>query len=139
MLSASRCILLAAIVGCAIGVVTAFQPTTSGRVARSSHATVQRMAKNSNSNSDEEFMRWAKQSRSASVTDNKVELLRPLGLILNQDENGNVYVETLAPKGNAARSGKVSHQTIQCAHIRVLFSVTSLCVCAHTSIGFSQR
>jgi hypothetical protein len=80
------------------------------------------MAKSSNSNnSDEEFMRWAKQSRSASVTDNKVELLRPLGLILNQDENGNVYVETLAPKGNAARSGKVRHHPTMRTHTYAAF------------------
>jgi hypothetical protein len=56
---------------------------------------------------DENFMRWAKASRSAGVEDNVVELLRPLGLILNEDENGNVYVETVAPKGNAARTGRV--------------------------------
>lgn len=62
-----------------------------------------RMAANDNN----EFMRWAKQSRSASVGDNVVELVRPLGLVLNEDERGNVYVETLAPKGNAARTGKV--------------------------------
>ena len=52
-------------------------------------------------------MRWARQSRSAGSEDNVVELMRPLGLVLNQDENGNVYVETVAPKGNAARTGKV--------------------------------
>jgi hypothetical protein len=56
---------------------------------------------------DSDFMRFAKQSRSASVGDNVVELNRPLGLVLNEDENGNVYVETVAPKGNAARTGKV--------------------------------
>ena len=44
--------------------------------------------------------------------DNVVELLKPLGLILNQDANGNVYVETVAPKGNAARSGKVKEGDI---------------------------
>ena len=53
------------------------------------------------------FMRWAKSSRSAQAEDNVVELVRPLGLVLNQDEQGNVYVETVAPRGNAARTGKV--------------------------------
>jgi hypothetical protein len=63
----------------------------------------------SNANNDQEFMRWAKQSRSAGATDNVVELLRPLGLVLNEDKRtGNVYVETVAPNGNAARTGKVS-------------------------------
>jgi hypothetical protein len=57
--------------------------------------------------SDDDFMRWARASRSAQDGDNVVELVRPLGLILKEDEQRNVYVETLAPKGNAARSGKV--------------------------------
>ena len=57
---------------------------------------------------DDDYMRWARQSRSAEADDNLVELVRPLGLILNQDEYGNVYGETVAPKGNAARTGKVS-------------------------------
>jgi hypothetical protein len=56
---------------------------------------------------DEDFMRWARASRTASSDDNVVELSRPLGLVLNQDDKGNVFVETVAPKGNAARTGKV--------------------------------
>lgn len=59
------------------------------------------------SDSDEDFRRFTKQSRSASAGDNLVELRRPLGIVLNEDDNGNVFVETLAPKGNAARSGLV--------------------------------
>ena len=70
---------------------------------------------------DSDFMRYAKQSRSASVGDNVVELNRPLGLVLNEDENGNVYVETVAPKGNAARTGKVSNG------MRCLFGSTLRC------------
>jgi len=57
---------------------------------------------------DQDFMRWARASRSAQADDNVVVLNRPLGLVLNEDEQGNVYVETVAPKGNAARTGKVS-------------------------------
>jgi C-terminal processing protease CtpA/Prc len=64
------------------------------------------LAKNEN-DMNNEFMRWARASRTASATDNVVELMKPLGLVLNQDDYGNVYVETLAPKGNAARSGQV--------------------------------
>lgn len=56
---------------------------------------------------DSDFMRWARQSREAGAEDNVVQLVKPLGLVLNQDAKGNVYVETLAPKGNAARTGKV--------------------------------
>ena len=52
-------------------------------------------------------MRFARQSRQAGNDDNVVELTRPLGLVLNQDDDGNVYVETVAPRGNAARTGKV--------------------------------
>eukprot|EP00584_Thalassiosira_punctigera_P008651 CAMPEP_0172539262 /NCGR_PEP_ID=MMETSP1067-20121228/10490_1 /TAXON_ID=265564 ORGANISM="Thalassiosira punctigera, Strain Tpunct2005C2" /NCGR_SAMPLE_ID=MMETSP1067 /ASSEMBLY_ACC=CAM_ASM_000444 /LENGTH=195 /DNA_ID=CAMNT_0013324913 /DNA_START=187 /DNA_END=774 /DNA_ORIENTATION=- len=61
---------------------------------------------------DEDFMRWAKQSRSATSGDNLVELKRPLGLVLDQDDNGNVFVQTVAPKGNAARSGLVKEGDI---------------------------
>jgi len=61
---------------------------------------------------DEEFMRWARQSRSASSGDNKVELKRPLGLVLDEDDNGNVFVQTVAPKGNAARAGVVKEGDI---------------------------
>jgi hypothetical protein len=78
-----------------------------------------RMATNDNN----EFMRWAKQSRSASVGDNVVELVRPLGLVLNEDDRGNVYVETLAPKGNAARTGKVRDARGHTVNPRHLFLI----------------
>jgi len=61
---------------------------------------------------DEDFNRWAKASRSAGANDNLVELKRPLGLVLDEDDNGNVYVQTVAPKGNAARSGLVKEGDI---------------------------
>jgi hypothetical protein len=57
---------------------------------------------------DEDFLRTAKAARQAGVEDRVVELRRPLGVVLEEDENGNVFVETLAPKGNAARTGLVS-------------------------------
>jgi hypothetical protein len=60
-----------------------------------------------NNKEDEDFMKWARAARYATDQDEVVELPRPLGLILNQDASGNVYVETVAPRGNAARSGKV--------------------------------
>lgn len=59
---------------------------------------------------NDDYMRWARQARSAEDGDVVVELPRPLGLVLNADEQGNVYVEKVAPKGNAARTGKVSCQ-----------------------------
>jgi C-terminal processing protease CtpA/Prc len=63
-------------------------------------------------NPNEELMRFARQSRQAGNDDNVVELTRPLGLVLNQDDDGNVYVETVAPRGNAARTGKVKEGDI---------------------------
>ena len=56
---------------------------------------------------DDNFMKWARAARYATDEDEVIELPRPLGLILNQDPAGNVYVEKVAPKGNAARTGKV--------------------------------
>ncbi|KAK1736117.1 hypothetical protein QTG54_013253 [Skeletonema marinoi] len=53
---------------------------------------------------DENFMRWAKQSRSAAQAS--------LGLVLDEDDNGNVFVQTVAPRGNAARSGLVKEGDI---------------------------
>lgn len=64
------------------------------------------------SSEDENFMRWARQSRSASSGDNLVELKRPLGLVLDEDDDGNVFVQTVAPRGNAARSGLVQEGDI---------------------------
>ena len=64
------------------------------------------------SDSDQDFLRWDKASRSASSGDRIVELKRPLGLVLNQDDMGNVYVETVAPRGNAARTGLVKEGDI---------------------------
>ena len=78
--------------------VLAFAPSSSV----SKRTTALGMAQSEN-----DLLRWARQSRSASSDDNVVELMRPLGLVLNQDDNNNVYVETVAPKGNAARTGKV--------------------------------
>ena len=57
---------------------------------------------------DDDLLRWARSARSANSEDRVVELKRPLGLVLNQDDSGNVYVETVAPRGNAARTGMVS-------------------------------
>merc|ERR1712151_151386 len=38
--------------------------------------------------------------------------LRPLGLVLQEDDSGNVYVDTVAPNGNAARTGQVQEGDI---------------------------
>jgi len=56
---------------------------------------------------DDDLLRFSRAARQAGSDDNVVELPRPLGLVLNQDDDGNVYVETVAPRGNAARTGRV--------------------------------
>ena len=61
---------------------------------------------------DKDLLRWARASRSAGADDRVVELKRPLGLILEEDDDGNVYVETVAPRGNAARTGMVKEGDI---------------------------
>jgi C-terminal processing protease CtpA/Prc len=65
------------------------------------------MAKN-----DDELARFSRQQRSAGADDRVVELKRPLGIVLEEDADGNVYVETVAPRGNAARSGMVKEGDI---------------------------
>merc|ERR1712071_185477 len=41
---------------------------------------------------DNDLLRWARSARSASAEDRVVELKRPLGIVLNEDDSGNVYV-----------------------------------------------
>jgi hypothetical protein len=65
------------------------------------------MAKNVDA--DKEFQKFARQSRSAGSDDRVVELQKPLGLVLADDGQGNVFVQTIAPRGNAARSGMVRY------------------------------
>mmetsp|Transcript_26076 Transcript_26076/g.38566 ORF Transcript_26076/g.38566 Transcript_26076/m.38566 type:complete len:202 (+) Transcript_26076:143-748(+) len=81
-------------------------PTTTNHVvAQSTCPSTTTLFWNSDFNGD--FMRRQRESRNADGDDNVVELRRPLGLILKEDKDGNVYVETIAPKGNAARAGGV--------------------------------
>lgn len=61
---------------------------------------------------DDDLARFSRQQRSAGADDRVVELKRPLGLVLEEDADGNVYVETVAPRGNAARSGMVKQGDI---------------------------
>ena len=89
------------------GVAAAFTTTTVAPQQQVSTSTSLSMAEPT----ENDLLRWARSKRSADSDDNVVELMRPLGVVLNQDETGNVYVETLAPKGNAARTGKVRRRT----------------------------
>jgi hypothetical protein len=108
--------------------VCAFQatPLTTMTTVASSAASSSSTALFAEKESDD-FMRWAKASRSAQAEDNVVELVRPLGLVLNQDEQGNVYVETVAPRGNAARTGKVCMYFV-CMHARVSHFISFMSV-----------
>jgi hypothetical protein len=93
-----------------------FLPSIITMSSRSRNVVVTGLAAAGNSNNnDEDYMRWARQARFAEDGDTIVELPRPLGLVLNADAQGNVYVEKVAPKGNAARSGKVC-VVVDCGH-----------------------
>jgi NACalpha-BTF3-like transcription factor len=63
-------------------------------------------------NSEEDIRRFEKAARYAGPGENFVELRRPLGLVLDQDDYGNVFVQTVAPKGNAARAGTIKEGDI---------------------------
>ena len=76
--------------------------TSSSSSSSSSSPTALSMA------NDNDLLRWARSARTAGVDDRVVELRRPLGVVLNEDASGNVYVETVAARGNAARTGEVS-------------------------------
>lgn len=102
--------LLFALLSWAMAVAVAFQSSPLSQSVASASMTIKTTTTTAllaEQQQGDIFMQWAKASRSASANDNVVELLRPLGLILKQDDNQNVYVETVAPNGNAARSGKV--------------------------------
>ena len=79
----------------------AFTPSTSTLRAVTSTTTGLGMVQ------DDAFARSNRASRQAGLEDRVVELKRPIGVVLEEDENGNVFVETVAPKGNAARTGMV--------------------------------
>lgn len=106
--------IVVAVLFCNVGLVTSFGVThrLTAKAAPPSTATVSKSTVLSMAKKDDDLLRAARSSRSAGSDDNLVELMRPLGMILNQDDAGNVYVETLAPKGNAARTGKVRSSVV---------------------------
>ena len=71
---------------------------------------------------DNDLLRWARSARTAGVDDRVVELRRPLGVVLNEDASGNVYVETVAARGNAARTGEVSSTHSTCCMLEYMQS-----------------
>lgn len=98
-----------ALVAALVNVATGFVPGLAARQGSTGTASVSAASSTAlKMANDEDLLRWARSSRSAEAGDNVVELVRPVGVVLAQDDaTGNVYVETVAPNGNAARSGKV--------------------------------
>jgi hypothetical protein len=108
MISYKFCILVMASallsdVACGFAPSLAGQQRSPGTASMATSTTSLSMA------NDDDLLRWARSSRSAGADDNVVELMRPIGVVLAEDDNGNVFVETVAPNGNAARSGKVRY------------------------------
>jgi len=81
--------------------IAGFSPSITFTGSSSTTSTQLHMA------NEDDLMRWARSSRSAQAGDRVVELRRPLGVVLEADDSGNVYVDAVAPMGNAARSGLV--------------------------------
>ena len=89
----------------------AFAPCATTSVVTNSQIASESVSALSMAKNDD-LTRFSRQQRSAGADDRVVELRRPLGLVLDEDANGNVYVETVAPKGNAARTGVVKEGDI---------------------------
>jgi len=53
------------------------------------------------------FAKSNRNSRSAAAGDRMVELKMPLGMDLEEDENGNVYVKSIEKNGRAEKSGMI--------------------------------
>lgn len=92
----------------------AFSPSTPTLHAVTSTKTGLGMAK------DDAFSRSNRASRQAGLEDRVVELKRPIGVVLEEDGKGNVFVETLAPRGNAARTGLVRITFDNCWSLSVI-------------------
>ena len=101
-----RSVFVAVLLALIAASTSAFAPASAGSnsisTTASSSSTALSMA------NDNDLLRWARSARTAGVDDRVVELKRPLGIVLNEDKSGNVYVETVAARGNAARTGLVS-------------------------------
>ncbi len=64
-------------------------------------------------------------ARKPGPNDRVIELSKPLGIVLEEDEKGNVYVKGLTPGGNAARVRKESLTGLHAAGISVLVGCLS--------------
>lgn len=93
---------------------SAFSPAPVSRINNNAVVSTSSSAATSTSlyMGDDELTRFSRAQRQAGADDRVVELKRPLGLVLEEDAEGNVYVETVAPRGNAARTGLVKEGDI---------------------------
>ncbi len=53
------------------------------------------------------FTRANRASRAAGASDRVVEIRQPLGMDLDEDKEGNVFVKKIDPRGRAARTGMI--------------------------------
>ena len=106
----SALLLIAAITQCADAFAPASTSPLSDQASPSMQITKSKRSITTSLNmaNDKDLLRWSRSARQAGVDDRVVELKRPLGVVLEEDASGNVYVEAIAPKGNAARTGLVS-------------------------------
>jgi C-terminal processing protease CtpA/Prc len=81
----------------ALAVVNAFSFSSTKTVARQMSMKVENDA----------FRKQNREMRKASATDRLVEIRAPLGLVLDEDEDGNVFVVEVEKGGRAERTGKV--------------------------------
>ena len=124
------------LVACTCQAFVPISPSTTSTTTKTSTTTTTTSLGMFNWN--ENLIKRAREQRSADFGDRVVELVRPLGLILDQDEYANVYVKAMAPKGNAARSGKVSTQTNKQTNKKKERN-TCLCVCAARIVGVNDH
>lgn len=72
------------------------------------------------SGADDAFKNMMRSARKPGPNDRVVELRKPLGIILEEDERGNVYVKDLQAGGNAARVRPLSADACSCTCQRSL-------------------
>lgn len=72
------------------------------------------------SGADDAFKNMMRSARKPGPNDRVVELRKPLGIILEEDERGNVYVKDLQAGGNAARVRPLSADACSCTCQRCL-------------------
>ena len=62
------------------------------------------------------FTRANRAARTAGADDRVVELMLPLGLELDEDSEGNVFIKSIEKNSRAEKSGKVKCQQQLCTH-----------------------